>query len=180
MCHTKRVEGERPSQLKQQTQTMKYQVVDTFFNVDARGNHKPVAVGSLISAKVYQTLSHQKQAKCSPVPQTNTRMNWSKAEIRHLAKIYLKLVEIDGTIDMGSVYAQHQLAYPERGTNALNLEIAQIQHLDTFVPQKGMHDVSQTLVNVLHDLNPNRFTGESAKQTKFEAHLDALLAQVRA
>ena len=155
---------------------MKYQVIKTLTVTNDRGIPKVYPSGAVIPAKVYVTLSAHAKAKCVPVPQSNNRMNWSKVEVRHIAKVYLKNVDVDGKVSMNDVYAQHQQVFPDRGMNAVSLEIGQILFLDTYVPQKGMHDVSQTLVDVLHEIDPIRFSS----QTKSEAKLDALLAQVRA
>jgi hypothetical protein len=158
---------------------MNYYVSHIVTYTNERGNPTVYKPGSTMPARVYNKLSDYAKAKCIPMPSKNARMNWTKKEIRHIVNIYLKTVEDDGTIDMKVVYAEHQQEFPERGTNALNLEVAQIQHLDTHVPQQGMHDVSQMLVDVLHAIDADRFPSESSKQVKVDAYLDNLLAQIR-
>ena len=44
---------------------MKFRVNDQFFNVDSRGNAKPVKVGTILPQSQYDKLTPQKQAKCS-------------------------------------------------------------------------------------------------------------------
>jgi len=159
---------------------MNFQTTDNVYQTLRNGNVKVHKPGTILPKKVYEQLSAHARAKCVPVKVKNDHTRWSKTEIKHIVDIYLKNVEVDGTIDMKMVYAEHQEKFPERGTNALNLEVAQIQHLDTHVPQQGMHDVSQMLVDVLHSIDPDRFPSESSKQVKVDAYLDNLLAQIRA
>jgi hypothetical protein len=56
----------------------------------------------------------------------------------------------------------------------------QIRALDTYVVQGGLTDTSQTLVDKLYAIDPDRFPGGATHEEKISAALDILLSQVLA
>ncbi len=154
---------------------MKFQVTDSFFNVNKYGEHKLVKVGTYQTQKQYNALSPQKQAKCKPVQRAGA---WSQEELNFLIELYLEYADVEaGNVD--KVNTMFSELFPERSQGAVNARAWGILGLDSHCPKIGLGTFSQELVDRLHQLDPNRFPQVEAQEARVAGKLENLLAEIR-
>jgi hypothetical protein len=137
---------------------MKFQVTERFFNYDKNGNPKPVNVGTVLPARVYNALTPQKQAKCTQVVEVRgPKTSWTTQEYEWLVQLYLDNIRPDGTADHEKIATLHLVKFPTRAFSGAWMAVDQIRAHDSFVPQTGLRSGSVALLGVLADTDPVRF-----------------------
>ena len=70
---------------------MSYQVTQSFFKVDKRGNHKLISEGTVITNAEYLKLNAMKRAKCEYVEPTKRQVPLSQDEADAVSYTHLTL-----------------------------------------------------------------------------------------
>jgi hypothetical protein len=157
---------------------MKFQVTDSFFNVNKYGEHKLVKVGTYQTAKQYAALTPAKKAKCKPV-QTQREL-FSEVELDLAISLYIHYSDNGATCVANNSEAIAQLVKINnlRPSGSFSKLFNQIRGLDSHAPQAGLDNPSQTLVKKLHQVDPNRFPSTFVPQLKVEKAIDNLLKEI--
>lgn len=165
---------------------MNYKVTQQIANRQDNGKMRVYNKGRVIDDTIYTTLPERDKLRCKAIlnefePKQGRRpvIHWSVEELTYLLNLYLANVRADGTYDANKVINLHTEQYPNRAGQGVNQTVCAIRCYDTFVPQDGLHDISEALLNLLANTDAERFwpAVEVLNERNFE-RLDTLLAKV--
>ncbi len=177
--------GSTPSPLTHSKTTMsivtyvaRQEVVQTGKN----GKPKVYRVGTVIKPAEWSALkSDHARSKFSRVERDSKKIRWTGAELDLGIATYLKYTNgLNTAVNNEKAAAEVSAVFPKRAYGAVNMLFTQIRALDTYVVQGGLTDTSQTLVDKLYAIDPDRFPGGATHEEKISAALDILLSQVLA
>ena len=141
---------------------MKYLVTTPFFNIDSRGNAKPVAKGTVLTKKQYGALTPQKQLKCEGIAPTYGEA-WLREEDALVGHYYYEM--IDPANGANSVHLTDVLEgiLTNRTRESLEMKIAQIKKVDSLYRRyrsggsvEGLSGTAQ-MREVMAEIDPDRF-----------------------
>ena len=129
---------------------MAYTVNDAFFQVDTRGNHKRVAVGTRLTNAQFNKLNKIKQAKCSPI--ANIRdPRYSQQEADDLVFIYINVEGIDKQV------ATFMQKYPMRNPHGVECQLRIIAGQDNTTDDRGLQNPATAILRAMMQQAPHRF-----------------------
>ena len=151
---------------------MKFQVQTQFFNFDSRGNSKQIKVGTTLSQKEYDKLTPAKQDKCSQlVTLPSGRIRYTKEEIIKIVEFYQ---QNDNRASVSSKFFEF-FPNTQHTADSVMFQVCLLENLDNTKPgQSGSYHVTQLVVEVAHEIDPDRFY-----QPDIDSKLDSILDMIR-
>jgi hypothetical protein len=165
---------------------MNYKVTEIIAIRQANKKMSVYNKGRIIDDAIYATLPERDQLRCkailnkfAPKQGRRTAINWEVDELTYLLNLYLTNVRADGTYDPNKIINLHTAQYPNRAGQGVNQTVCAIRCYDTFVPQDGLHDISEALLKLLANTDAERFwPAVEVLNERNSERLDTLLAKV--
>jgi hypothetical protein len=143
---------------------MNFKVTQQIAIRQANGKMLVYPKGRVINEAIFATLSERDQLRCkamlnkfAPKQERRAAIAWQGNELADLLKLYLKHVRADGTYDANMLINLHTAQYPNRAGQGVNQTLCAIRCYDTYVPQDGLHDISEALLKLLANTDAERF-----------------------
>ena len=131
---------------------MSYQVTQSFFKVDKRGNHKLISEGTVITNAEYLKLNAMKRAKCEYVEPTKRQVPLSQDEADDLVYLYLNVA------DLNEILTTFLTEYPKRVSEGIECQLRIIAGCDNTRPNDGgLRNPGKALLRAMITQDPARF-----------------------
>jgi hypothetical protein len=165
---------------------MNYKVTQQIAIRQPNGKMRVYAKGCIVTEAIYATLPERDQLRCkailnkfAPKQSRRTAIHWEVNELAYLLNLYLTNVRADGTYDTNKIINLHTAQYPNRAGQGVNQTVCAIRCYDTYVPQDGLHDISEALLTLLADTDSERFwPAVEVLNERNSDRLDTLLANL--
>jgi hypothetical protein len=143
---------------------MNYKITQQIALRQANGKMRVYAKGQVVTEAIYTNLPERDQLRCkailnkfSPTQGRRQAIAWEAQELAYLLNLYLTNIRADGTYDPNKIINLHTAQYPNRAGQGVNQTVCAIRCYDTYVPQDGLHDISEGLLTLLANADAERF-----------------------